>query len=109
MTLSQSVAQIIEDVRRRGDAALCGYARRFDRVTLRPAQLRVSPAELRAAREKVTPNFLKALRECAGQVRRFAEDEKRRLAKSWMVSRGSSQVGQLIRPVDSVGQYIPGG
>src|SRR5258708_28582591 len=109
MSISQTVTQIIEKVRRHGDKALCGYAKRFDKLRLRPSQLRVSPEELRKARQRVSPQFLKTISECGKQVRNFAENEKKRLPSSWMISQGSARVGQLVRPVDSAGLYIPGG
>jgi histidinol dehydrogenase len=109
MNVSVIVARMIEEVRRRGDTALCEYARRFDKVRLRPRDIRVSAQEIARARRQVSPGFLKAIRECARQVERFARAEKKRLVNSWMVRQGSARAGQLIRPVDSAGLYIPGG
>lgn len=107
--VSDIVRMILRDVERRGDAAICDMARRFDNVRLRPAQLLVGRAELRAAREKVSPSFVKSLKECAKNIEAFAQLEKARLTRSWTHQQGSVQVGQLIRPVESVGLYIPGG
>ncbi len=109
MDLYNIVAQIIEEVRKKGDRALCGYAKRFDQLNLKAADLRVSKQELKVARRKVSPDFERAIRESAKQVSAFAQQEKKGLQKSWMSSRGGSRVGQLIRPVDSAGLYIPGG
>src|SRR5258706_8689172 len=107
MNASQSVHQIAEAPRRRGEPALCAYAKRFDKMRLRPGELRVSPDELRKARQRVSPQFLKTIAECAKQVRRFAENEKRRLPASWMIFPGGARVGQVGRPVDNAGLYIP--
>jgi len=107
--LSTQVREIIESVQKGGDEALCRLARRFDGVSLRPKDLRVSPKELREALSMVSASFLKSLRECAKNVEAFARIEKGRLTGSWMTSRGSVRLGQLMRPVDSVGLYIPGG
>jgi histidinol dehydrogenase len=109
MRVEQSVSSIISEVKRRGDRALCDYARRFDKIRLKPGELRVTPAELRRARGLVSENFLRSIRECGKRVRLFAEAEKKRLPQSWMFRQGSATAGQLIRPVDSVGLYIPGG
>jgi histidinol dehydrogenase len=109
MSVQQTVSQIIEEVRRRGDTALVGYARKFDRLRISPAQLRVTPRELQEARRRVSAEFLKTLRECSAQVRAFAENERKRLPASWMLNRSGARIGQLIRPVDSTGLYIPGG
>src|SRR3989338_5473267 len=109
MSLRETVSYILEDVRRRGDAALCGYAYRFDKVRLRPRDLRVTAREISQAQRRVSGPFLKALRECAQNVRAFAEAEKKQLATSWLIKRGTATVGQRIGPVDSAGLYIPGG
>jgi histidinol dehydrogenase len=103
------VQKIIEDVRSQGDTALCEMAQDFDGVSLAAKDLRVSERELAAAESRVSPEFIKALKECARSIEKFALLERRRLTKSWMGRSGAAQVGQLIRPVDSVGLYIPGG
>jgi histidinol dehydrogenase len=109
MNVSAIVAQIIEEVRRKGDTALCAYAQRFDKIRLSPKHIRVSAQDIAQARRQVSPGFLKAIQECARQVEGFARAEKKRLADSWMIRKGSARIGQLIRPVDSAGMYIPGG
>jgi len=108
-TIFQTVQEMIEEVKRDGDAALCGYAERFDQVKLTPSQLQVPTVVLRQAQNKVPTHFQKALKECAANIRAFAEAEKKALTKNWQVRRGSIRLGQNIRPVDSVGVYIPGG
>lgn len=107
--VSEVVRSIIQQVQRRGDLALCDFTRRFDRVKLRPKDLVVSRSEIRKARERVSPAFLEAIKECAKNIEAFAHAEKKRLPRSWLEKRGSARIGQLIRPVDSVGLYIPGG
>ncbi len=107
--ISHSVQKIISDVRKRGDAALCALAKKFDHMTLRPAGLRVTQAEWSNAVGRVSPAFLEAIKECAKNIETFAKAEKTRLSPSWTVRQGSVRVGQLVRCVDSVGLYIPGG
>ncbi len=107
--ISDIVRDILRDVERRGDKALCEQAKRFDKVTLTPVQLVVPTRELSAASRLVSPSFLKSLKECAKNIERFARLEKSRMMNSWMTSEGSIRLGQLVRPVDSVGLYIPGG
>src|SRR5438046_1621885 len=106
--VSKSVRKIISDVQKRGDAALCALSKRFDKVSLRPAALIVSSVELRKAKERVSASFLKSLKECAKHIESFAKHEKDRLPGSWLKTQGFIRVGQLVRPVDSVGLYIPG-
>jgi histidinol dehydrogenase len=107
--ITESVRSIIETVKRQGDSALCVYARRFDQVKLKPGELRVSASDLRQARKKVNLQFRKALAECGANIRNFAQAEKKTLTRDWQIKRGSVRLGQQIRPVDSVGVYIPGG
>ena len=107
--VSEIVRGILEDVQKRGDSALCAMSKRFDKVALRPADLVVSIRRISKAPEACLPSFLKSIKECAKNIEVFAELEKKRMARSWMVSQGSIRLGQLIRPVDSVGLYIPGG
>jgi histidinol dehydrogenase len=109
MNVSRTVEQIIAAVRRDGDKALCSMAARFDGIKLKPAQLRVTANELTEAIHRVSPAFLKAIKECAHQIKHFALEEKRRIPDSWTIKRGGARVGQLIRPVDRAGLYIPGG
>jgi histidinol dehydrogenase len=107
--VTSSVAEMIETVRRDGDAALCDFAKRFDGIEMSENDLAVRPHELKSAQTRVSPDFMKAVKECAKQIERFAKNERSQITKSWMKSQGSTRLGQLIRPVDSVGLYIPGG
>lgn len=108
-SVSENVRLIVQQVRRKGDPALCRLVRQFDRISLRPNQIRVSKAELVNAKKRVSSAYLKTLQRCAKNIESFAKIEKSRMSKSWMSSRGGVQIGQLMRPVDSVGLYIPGG
>lgn len=109
MDVYKIVSQIIDEVRTQGDDALCRYAQQFDQINLKPGDLRVTPQELKTARKKVSREYDRAIRESAKQVEAFAQQEKKGLQKTWLKSRGGIKVGQLIRPVDSAGLYIPGG
>ena len=104
--VSQVVAEIIADVRARGDEALCDYARRFDRVDLTPDQLRVTPEEIRAAYEQVDEALVATLRKSRDNIVAFHEKQ---LEKSWIDFQPGSALGQLVRPVASAGVYVPGG
>jgi histidinol dehydrogenase len=105
--LMSGVAAIVEDVRRRGDAALVEYAARFDGVALRPSELRVSEEELRRSAERVEPRVLDALREAIQNVRAFHEHERQ---ESWEITNERGvRLGQRVRPVERAGLYVPGG
>ena len=105
-TVLPSVKRIVADVRRRGDRALLRYASRFDGLTS-PGAFRVTSAEMAAAWNAVSPALREGLTTAAAQIRRFA---KRQLPVPW--SKASVQgltVGQMIRPLFSVGCYVPSG
>ena len=102
-----SVAAIIDEVRRRGDAAVVAYTRRFDAPEMTAAGLRVSAEEIEAAVRAVDAQFLATLRLAAERVRVFHERE---MEDSWLLTRDDGAVtGRLVRPVDSAGLYVPGG
>ena len=100
-----TVRRIVEDVRRRGDRALSKYARRFD--GLGPTQnLRVSDSELLAA-WRIAPSRLRtALRIAEKNIRHFCEWQK---PKAWVRSGNGISLGQLVRPLNGCGCYVPGG
>lgn len=102
-----SVAAIIEDVRRRGDDAVVEYTRKFDAPAMTTASLQVSEEEIEAAVREVDAQFLATLRLAAERVRVFHERE---MEDSWLLTRDDGAVtGRLVRPVDSAGLYVPGG
>src|SRR2546423_12866142 len=103
------VAEIVEDVRLRGDAALLDYTARFDGVRLRREQLRVEESALRDSAARVDSRVLEALRASIRNIRAFHEQERAR-ASSWEVEAARGvRLGQRVAPVESAGLYVPGG
>jgi histidinol dehydrogenase len=103
----ERAAKIIDDVRRRGDAALVDYALQFDGVELKPEELRVGEEGLRRAAARVDADVLAALRESIKRVRAFHEFERQ---ESWEVETGNGvRLGQRVTPVSRAGLYVPGG
>ena len=106
-----AVKRIVANVRRRGDRALLAYAAEFDGLSgpgaTNIAALRVTPEEMAAAWKALDPALRDALRTAAAQIRGFA---KRQMPQSWSHSpvRGL-KTGQLVRPLGSVGCYVPSG
>lgn len=100
-----AVRKIITDVRRRGDRALRQYAERWDGLRA-DASLLVSEEEMQAAWKSASPELKASLRAAASNIRRFCEGQK---PAEWTRTRNGISVGQLIRPLDSVGCYVPGG
>ena len=102
-----TVREILDQVRRRGDQALIEYTRRFDAPDLEPDQLRVSEEEFARAAAEVDDGFLATLRFASDRIRAFHERE---MEDSWLTTREDGAItGRLVRPVDSAGLYVPGG
>ena len=100
-------SKIVGDVRRRGDAALSTWMKKLDGIDLHRESLWISGGEIRAARKQVSRDFLRALEHAARNVRRVAEKQ---LTKPWtMEVEPGVKIGQLVRPIDAIGCYIPGG
>ena len=100
------VQRIVRDVRQQGDRALLRYATRLDGLTGKDA-LRVSAQEMASAWNATAPAVREALSTAAAQIRTFAQSQ---LPSSW--SRSSLpglQTGQLVRPLQAVGCYVPSG
>ncbi len=100
------VRPILTEVREKGDAALLEYARRFDGASLTPGTLRVTPDEVKQAFDHLQPEAIEALRLAAARIEHF---HRRQIPHSWFVTEEGAVLGQLCRPLDTVGIYIPGG
>ncbi len=105
--VQDAVAAIIAEVRDHGDAALIRLTAKFDRLTLTPATLRVSAAEIDAAEAACDPAVLAALDLAAGRIRAF---HARQLPKDDAFTDAEGiRLGLRWTPVDAVGLYVPGG
>ncbi len=104
-SVEPQVRRIIADVRRDDDRALRRYAQRWDGLG-KDEPLRVDEAAIQKACDDSAPQLRSALRLAAGNIRRFCEWQK---PKEWRRNRAGISVGQLVRPLDSVGCYVPGG
>jgi histidinol dehydrogenase len=104
----RTVAPILAAVRREGDRALVRYARKWDGFEGKSAAaMAVSPEAMAAAWKRVPPQFRRAVREAARNIRAFC---RMQMPSEWSkpIGRGI-RAGQLVRPLDSVGCYIPSG
>ena len=99
------VRRIVNQVRRKGDVALRRYAERWDGLD-RDQSLRVSQSELEMAQKSLSPELRASLREAADNIRSFCELQKPR---SWTQTLRGISLSQVIRPLESVGCYVPGG
>jgi histidinol dehydrogenase len=109
--IESRVAEIIADVRARGDAALLDCTARFDGVTASSmAQLEIGAAELHAALEQITPAQRSALQAAAERVRSYHQRQLEACGRSWQYrDADGSLLGQKVTPLDRVGIYVPGG
>jgi len=110
-TVEQRVAQIIAEVRARGDAAVLEYTARYDGVQAATlAELEIAPAELQAALATITPAQRAALEAAAARVRDFHERQREACCRSWSYRDAEgSLLGQKVTPLDRAGLYVPGG
>jgi histidinol dehydrogenase len=105
--VDEAVAAIIDDVVRRGNAALIDYTKRFDRLALSPKTLRLSPDEIAAAAKAAPADTVAALRLAAERIESF---HRRQLpAAIDYVDAAGVRLGLRWRPVASAGLYVPGG
>ena len=103
--IDERVLEILNEVRKKGDAALYAYTQKFDGVRL--TSLRVSEAEIARAAAATEPEFLAVLREAAANIRSFHEKQKQ---KTWLDdSQAGIVLGQKITPISRAGIYVPGG
>lgn len=105
--VDQVVADIIADVRARGDAALLEYTERFDRLTLAPETLRLSGAEIAAEIQKVAPEDHAALELAAERIRAYHAAQMPQDA--WWKDASGAELGWRWTPVSAAGLYVPGG
>ena len=101
-----TVREILSGIRREGDSALLEYTRRFDRYDLTPDRLKVTREEISEAYGKVSEVEIEALKQSAGNIRKYHE---RQVQKSWEYEEEGVMLGQVIRPLETVGIYVPGG
>ena len=103
----RTVVPIIQAVRKQGARALARYARRWDGFRGTAADLAVSHSQIKAAVKAVSPRFRAAVRQAARNIRHFC---RMQMPKPWQRTvQPGVRVGQLVRPLESVGCYIPGG
>ncbi|MBW2688399.1 MAG: histidinol dehydrogenase [Deltaproteobacteria bacterium] len=103
----ETVQEILADVRERGDAALCEYTERFDRLKLEPETLEVSAAEVEQALAAVDSDTLATLQLAADRIAAFHLKQRE---ETWLSNdEADIQLGQMVTPLDRVGIYVPGG
>jgi histidinol dehydrogenase len=102
--VTPAVEKIVEDVRKKGDAALRKYNKKFDGADI--SEFRVTEEEIAEAKKGVRDDVLKALENAKRNIEDF---HKRQVNGGWSYRKGTARLGQIVRPIESVGCYIPGG
>jgi len=100
-------AQIVADVRKRGDRALLAWARKLDDADLSLKNLWISQNKIRSAERNVSPDFLPAIRQAVRNIRRVAEKQ---LPRPWSLQvEPGVRIQQRVLPIEFIGCYVPGG
>ena len=106
-SIRESVNDIINDVRVNKDKALLEYSKKFDNVVLNASEFQVVEDEINEAYDIIDGNLLEALRYAKKNLTKFHQAQKR---EEWSIEiEEGVSAGQVYRPLDSVGIYVPGG
>jgi len=101
------VEDIVGNVKKEGNSAVIKYTEMFDKVSLKEEELKVTPEEIEEAYGKVDRNLLEAIRKARKNIEKFHEKQKE---KSWFSTEDDGVIlGQLVRPIEVMGIYVPGG
>lgn len=99
------VAEIIDNVKQNGDSALKEYTKKFDKAQIET--IKVSEEEITSAYKKVAPELLETIKKSKQNIWSFHEKQ---LQNSWISPKeDGTMLGQLVRPLEKVGLYVPGG
>ena len=105
VNVTDTVAEIIRNVREKGDKALREYTKKFDKATVR--SLTVTKKEMEEGIRQVEPEFIAVLEKAAANIRKF---HSRQVRNSFIINDEDGIVmGQKVIPVDRAGLYVPGG
>ena len=101
---AEAVRRILQDIRRNGDAALQSWTKRLDWAEI--TQPRIPEAAIQAALTSLDPALRSALEEAAGRIEKF---HRKQPLISWIDQSLGGTLGQILRPIQQVGFYVPGG
>ena len=103
----RAAAEIVAEVRKRGNAALFEFVRKFDKSDFSENDLRIGKTELREATKRVSPEFLRAIRQASHNIRKVAAKQ---LPKPWSLNvEPGIRIRQRVVPIEAIGCYVPGG
>lgn len=101
--IEKAIKNILSDVKKNGDAAVEKYTRKFDGHSL---TLKLTPSEVKRSAKMADKSIIKALELSAKRICDFHERQKE---KSWSFKKNGALLGQIIRPIERLGVYVPGG
>ena len=102
-----AVADILANVKEKGDEALFSYTKEFDKVEVTPETIRVTEAEIEEAYKAVDASLLEIIRKALVNIRSYHEKQRQ---NSWFTStENGTMLGQKVTPLNRVGVYVPGG
>lgn len=105
--VTSEVEKIVREVRNRGDFAIIDFTEKYDGIKLTPGDLKVTEEEFSRAFDRIRRRYMEAIREAANAIKKYHE---RQLPEGWMEEFESGvSAGQVLRPLESVGVYVPGG
>lgn len=105
--VQEIVDGIIKDIRERGDEALFEYTKKFDGFNVNRGNLIVSREEIEEAYNAVDPELIRVIKRAAERIKNYHEKQK---LNSWLEPNEKGEMlGQLIRPLEKAGVYVPGG
>ena len=103
----KKVADICEDIKERGDAALFEYTLKFDKFSLNASNIKVSDEEIDAACKEIDPELFEIMKEAFENIKNY---HKKQLRTSFFdTTEDGTFLGQRILPIETVGVYVPGG
>lgn len=105
-SVEKTVRSILQAVERGGDKAVLRYTKQFDKVSLKPDAVRVTPEEINNAYFHIRKDEGDALRLAAKRITAFHERQR---TKTWMYQDNDATLGQVVTPIDAIGVYVPGG
>ena len=102
-----AVADILANVKEKGDEALFSYTKEFDKVEVTPETIRVTEEEIEEAYKAVDASLLEVIRKALVNIRSYHEKQRQ---NSWFTStENGTMLGQKVTPLNRVGVYVPGG
>ncbi len=105
--VQKKVSKILEGIKTEGDTALLRYTKKFDKVSMKKRELRVTEAEISGAYQNIKPEIVNTLKEIIRNINKFYTNQ---IPKSWLMKQEIGvELGEKFVPIDKVGIYVPSG